>query len=174
MPTGSTVRLATADDVQACAALSFRLLGGDESGWSVTLDRQIAAPDGAVFVAEVRGHVVGHAYIARCEQPVDAPAGAAPPGLYLLGLLVDPDWRRCGLGEALTDSRLAWAWERDSSAYYFANARNRSSIDLHARLGFYELTRDFSFPGATFTGGIGILFRADRPTSSSEPDKTAV
>ena len=146
--------------------MSFGLLGGDESGWSATLVRQIAAPDGAVFVAEVHGQVVGHAHVARHEQPVDAPVEAAPSGPYLLGVLVDPRWRRRGVGEALTDSRLAWAWERDSSVYYFANARNRSSIDLHARLGFHELTRDFSFPGATFAGGVGILYRAERPAGA--------
>jgi hypothetical protein len=54
-----------------------------------------------------------------------------------------------------------WISERASEAFYFANALNRPSIDLHARLGFVELTRDFSIPGASFVGGCGILFRAE-------------
>ena len=40
-----------------------------------------------------------------------------------------------------------------------ANARNTASIELHERFGFEEITRRFSFPGLTFKGGEGILFR---------------
>ncbi len=39
------------------------------------------------------------------------------------------------------------------------NARNTASIELHERFGFEEITRRFSFPGLTFKGGEGILFR---------------
>ena len=70
-------------------------------------------------------------------------------------------WRRRGIGIELTRQRLAWIGDRAGSAYYFANARNVPSIDLHAKLGFAESTRDFTFPGASFEGGAGILFRVD-------------
>ena len=60
----------------------------------------------------------------------------------------------------LTRRRLGWIAGRGATeAYYFANAQNLASIDLHAKLGFVELTRDFHVPGATFAGGVGILFR---------------
>ena len=36
-----------------------------------------------------------------------------------------------------------------------------ASIDLHRQLGFVELTRDFTFPGASFEGGVGILFNTE-------------
>jgi hypothetical protein len=35
-----------------------------------------------------------------------------------------------------------------------------ASIALHAQLGFREVTREFSFPGLSFDGSEGILFRA--------------
>jgi ribosomal protein S18 acetylase RimI-like enzyme len=63
--------------------------------------------------------------------------------------------RRRGIADALTRARL----ERLARpVFYFANERNRASIDLHAPFGFDELTRDFWHPDATFTGGVGILF----------------
>jgi hypothetical protein len=46
--------------------------------------------------------------------------------------------------------------------WYFTSAINSASIAMHARLGFTEVTRDFEFPGVTFTSGQGILFRAWR------------
>lgn len=42
-----------------------------------------------------------------------------------------------------------------------ANAQNLVTIDLHARLGFKEITREFTFPGVEFQGGREVLFAAD-------------
>jgi hypothetical protein len=63
--------------------------------------------------------------------------------------------RRRGIAHALTRARLD---RLAPPVYYFANERNRASIDLHAPFGFQELTRDFWHPDVTFTGGGGILF----------------
>ena len=65
----------------------------------------------------------------------------------------------------LTRQRLAWISERADEAYYFSNARNRVSVDLHRQLGFVEVTRDFAFPDASFEEGEGILFRVDLTSS---------
>jgi hypothetical protein len=62
---------------------------------------------------------------------------------------------------------MAWAFQRAGEVWFFANARNRASVDLHARLGFVEVTRDFAFPGVSFDGGVGVLCRAARQQSSS-------
>lgn len=79
-----------------------------------------------------------------------------------------PDQRRRGIGRALTLARLEWIAARGEKAYYFANEMNRASIDLHAAVGFVELTRDFQHPGAQFSGGSGILFECDfrKPTKA--------
>jgi L-amino acid N-acyltransferase YncA len=55
--------------------------------------------------------------------------------------------------------RLDWIRRRAAEAWFFANARNTASIALHRELGFEEVSRRFSFPGLTFDGGDGILFR---------------
>jgi hypothetical protein len=52
-----------------------------------------------------------------------------------------------------------WTPARPDAAWYFANARNRASLDLHARLGFEEVTRAFDLAGVTFEGGEGVLCR---------------
>ena len=89
------------------------------------------------------------------------PTGPVPEGWYLTGLIVDPAWRRCGLGAGLTRSRLNWIAQRANVAYYFAKSLNLASIDLHRHLGFAQVQYDFHFPGAHFSGGgVGILFSA--------------
>jgi len=85
---------------------------------------------------------------------------AAPAAYYLVGLVIDRAARRTGIGEALTRARTAWTLERSAEAWYFANAGNRASLDLHARGGFVEITRDFAVPGVSFEGGAGVLCRA--------------
>jgi hypothetical protein len=44
---------------------------------------------------------------------------------------------------------------------------NRVSIALHRPFGFVEVDRAASFAGVSFTGGEGILFRADPADSAT-------
>jgi ribosomal protein S18 acetylase RimI-like enzyme len=110
----------------------------------------------------VAGAIVGYGRTAWFEAPADAPGTVAPPGYYLSGLLVDAAHRRRRLGHALTVARLQWIFEHAAEAYYFADLHNHASIALHAQLGFVEVTREFTFPGAGFDAGEGILFRLTR------------
>jgi GNAT superfamily N-acetyltransferase len=119
-----------------------------------------AAPDNLLLTATVDGVIVGFAKVAWIEPKPDAPANAAPAAFYLAGVNVDLEHRRRGIGRELTRRRMEWIAERASEVFYFANARNLTTIDLHAELGFLEVTRDFYVSGATFDGGVGILFRA--------------
>lgn len=123
-------------------------------------NRGVTDPERLLHVAEDAGRIVGYARASRWTPPADAPPNAAPSGWYLLGLVVTPEYRRRGIGRALTVARLNAIAARASEVWYFVNARNRSSLDLHATLGFAEVTRDFWFPGLTFDGGEGILARA--------------
>jgi len=107
--------------------------------------------------------MVGWAQVVPFQPSLEAPPNHAPEGWYFAGLLVRPEWRRLGIGASLTRKRLAGVSTKASQAYYFANSSNRASIALHKGLGFEELTRDFWFPGVTFTGGEGVLFRVGLP-----------
>jgi ribosomal protein S18 acetylase RimI-like enzyme len=141
------VRLGAGRDVEACIRLVAAMGAGEEDAWRRTLTRTVR--DGrrrALFVAEVRGEVVGHGRVVFAEADPEAPA-AAPSGWYLLGLVVDRAWRRRGIGEALTRARMAWVAERAERLYYFTQHENRASQALHDRLGFVKLPGTWTPPG---------------------------
>lgn len=130
-------------------------------------ERDVAGADRLLLVASIDGELAGFARAARWQRPPRGTAdNAAPSGWYLLGVVVRDRWRRRGIALELTRRRLEWISERADEAYYFSNARNRASIDLHRQLGFVEVTRDFAFPDASFEAGEGILFRVDLASSS--------
>jgi ribosomal protein S18 acetylase RimI-like enzyme len=149
------IRAAGVGDIPACLALAARAGAVAPTGLAADVDD----PERLLLVAEIRGGVAGYGRAMRFRPAAGAPTHLSPAGYYLVGLAVDDDLRRRGIGSALTAQRLAWIEERAAEAWYFANARNAVSIALHARFGFAEVTRDFSFPGVTFNGE-GILFRA--------------
>ena len=115
-----------------------------------------------MVVAVVEDRVVSWGRSTYFVPPAGSPTNVAPEGWHLAGLIVSPTHRRRGIGLALTRYRLDWLAERAGTAWYFANAQNRVTIELHEKLGFVEVTRDFSFPRVSFSGeGVGILFRLD-------------
>jgi ribosomal protein S18 acetylase RimI-like enzyme len=157
------VRIAGQSEVEALAAIRHERDGGSleeaRSHFSVLLAGERTAR--LLLVGSVDGEPAGYGELGRFDPPGDAPSNHAPAGWYLQGLVVGPQWRRLGLGAELTRRRLEWLAARAEAAYYFANSRNLATIALHARFGFEELSRDFWYPGVTFTGGEGVLFRAE-------------
>jgi ribosomal protein S18 acetylase RimI-like enzyme len=151
------VRPAVPGDVPRYAALLAAYDGRPDAVHRDRLRRRLRAGTGAVLVAEVAGSFAGAGRVAWLEPDGDRPPPAA---YYLVGLIVDAARRRAGIGEALTRARIEWTLARADAVWYFANATNRASLDLHARLGFEEVTRDFEVPGVTFDGGVGVLARA--------------
>ena len=163
LPVGLAVRQAAQADVGACVALLAAVRGGEPSEWLPMFERTMAADDKIVFVAEVGEEIVGYARAVTYVSGPDAPPDVVPDGIYLMGLVVAEGWRRRGIAEQLTTARMQWGWARADVVRYFASAENPASLDLHARLGFRAVTRDFTYPGLTFTGGVGVLCRCDRP-----------
>jgi ribosomal protein S18 acetylase RimI-like enzyme len=123
----------------------------------------ISSPERLLLVAATDAQeIVGYGRVSRVAHQADARPDVAPEGWYLIGLIVDEAWRQRGVGRALTVARLEWLRERAADGVWcFTGARNAASIALHEALGFREVTRDFSFPGATFEGGVGVLLRLD-------------
>ncbi|MGO9752366.1 MAG: N-acetyltransferase family protein [Solirubrobacteraceae bacterium] len=115
-----------------------------------------------LFLATPDGQLAGYGRTCRFERETGAPANVAPNGYHLSGILVASSWRRRGIGEELTWTRLVWVLERAAEAWHFTNARHRASLALHAKLGFAEVTRDFTYPGVSFDSGLGLLSRAKR------------
>lgn len=119
----------------------------DKEDWIARLERDIADADKYPVVAVVDDVVVGYGRTLPFEPGADSPAGAAPDGYYLLGLVVDPEHRRRGLGRQLAEERLRWlATRRATAVSYFTDRHNRASQRLHEQLGFRRLAGRFWFP----------------------------
>ena len=153
------VRPATLSDVPGCAALLALRDGAANTDWTPRLEFWLASGQ-QIFVAALKGEIIGYARLAW-QTPVANGGRNAPDGYYLSGIIVDPRYRRRGIGRALTEARCEWTRGRGEPTYFVVNAANRASMDLHRELGFRELTRDFDFPGVSFSGREGgVLFGA--------------
>ncbi len=155
------VREGEGADIERCVALGLLAAPERSDGeWRDSFRRDLENLEHLLVVAEIERAIVGYGRARWFEPAPDAPADTVPRGYYLSGVFVVPDQRERGVGTALTQARLDWIRERATDAWFFANARNTTSIELHRRFGFEEISRRFSFPGLTFDGGEGILFRA--------------
>jgi ribosomal protein S18 acetylase RimI-like enzyme len=161
---GLIIRIAAEADLPAVAAIAAEREESSISAETLSLEKfwQRSQESGraSVHVATLNGEIIGYGKCSFFVPPEAAPPHAAPEGWYLGGLVVAPALRRRTVGLQLTQVRLQWIAERARAAYYFANARNQVSIELHQRLGFIEVTRKFFYPGTSFVGGEGILFKA--------------
>jgi ribosomal protein S18 acetylase RimI-like enzyme len=153
--------------LDACVELAVHREGGDPAAWRTALESGMNADDRATFVGLLEGHLVGYSTVAWLAPAIGHPTSAAPDGWYLLGLVVDPRFRRRGVGRRLTIERLNWLRGRTDRVWYFVSDANRASIDLHTGFGFGLSAENLEFPGVSFTG-IGLLFGADLP--DDDPD----
>jgi ribosomal protein S18 acetylase RimI-like enzyme len=154
-----SIRGAEPADLPGCAVLQASHSGGLVAGSEDRLRGELTRSDRWLLVAVADGTVTGYGRVSEHRPERPRPA-EAPPGFYLGGVVVDPRFRRRGIGLALTRARIELVFTMADEVWYFTNARNTPSIAMHAHLGFTEVTRDFWFPGVTFEGGQGILFRA--------------
>ncbi len=161
---GLMIRTAEARDLAGLALIAAEREGSTQTVQLKLFEKHLSHQETSqslTLVAEVAGMVAGFGKCAYCKSPEDALANAAPDGWYLTGVIVAPQFRRRRIGHQLTQARLQCLARRTSKVYYVASAQNRVTIELHRQLGFVEVTRDFSFPKVTFTGGVGILFEMD-------------
>jgi ribosomal protein S18 acetylase RimI-like enzyme len=163
-PPDLTIREATTQDVAACVALAGLVSDGTSDDWSALFHRDIARSDRYLTVARTGDRPIAYGRTAWFEPDAAAPVNAAPAGYYLIGLVVDPRWRRRGVARAVTRTRLAWISQRAAEAWYFADRANTVSIRLHERAGFATVTDDFWFPTVTDGGGSHLLGQVQLPT----------
>jgi len=163
------IRPAGRGDAEVITALTCARNGLDEKAVRPRIDAEfqgIARGDpGCVLVAQVGHHGAGFARARRMEHGRDGVPLVLPAGWYLTGVIVDPAWRRRGLGAALTRARLAWLRRRTDAVYYVANRANRASIRLHEQLGFGEIARGFVYPRAGLTAEASIAYELLLPST---------
>ncbi len=150
-------------DIKAVTELTVSCTGCERDVEEAMFTRAVTGTGskGIHLVAIVRGQLIGWSRASLFEAPSDAPSNVAPNGWYLLGLAVHPEFRRRGVGAALTDARLGWISERSAMAWYFTDETNEASIRLHRSRGFRYVASNFWFPGTNFHRGSGTLFVRD-------------
>jgi ribosomal protein S18 acetylase RimI-like enzyme len=161
---GLVIRPALQSDLRELAEIAAEREEESSEHWLRAFERiydESLQGRGTIIVGALTGEIAGYAKVGYFIPAEGSPANVAPEGWYLSGVVVRPLYRRRGLGGQLTRARLVWIAGRADKAYYFANERNRVSIELHRDLGFLELSRDFYHPRAQFEGGRGILFVCD-------------
>lgn len=165
VPPDLIIREASPADASALGALKRMREGGAIEECAARFDEEISGlcktGNRLLLVALADNVVIGYGRASYFTHDPDAPKNTAPEGWYLSGILVNPAYRRRGAGSRLAKKILDWIGTRAGEAYSFCNAMNRVSIEFHRRFGFLELTRDFAFPGVTFRGGEGILFKVE-------------
>lgn len=155
---GAVVRPGTRQDLAQTGALAALREGGPGADWVAQHRRRFDTEGNQLFVVEYEGDVVGYGWVSYLT-PVEHGGRNAPDGWYLSGVVIAPTVRRRGLGRRLTQERVAWALERGEAVHYVVAASNLASRDLHASLGFEEVTDDFVMPGIVFTHDDGLLCR---------------
>jgi ribosomal protein S18 acetylase RimI-like enzyme len=151
----------TMADVASAVKLAARVLRVDRRARGGEFASDIADDSAQMFVAREGGQVVAYSRAARLAAGEVGPG--TPAGYYLSGVLVDPAWRRRGIGTALTRARLRWIFARTDEAFYVAGADNSASLHLHAALGFQEVKR---FPSGRSAAGVDVLSRLARGDAS--------
>lgn len=112
--------------------------------YAAFLDTQLASPDAIVLVAHVDGDVIG--YLHATIEGVDYTTLRGPAAM-MHDLIVDPECRGRGVGEALIEAALqALAARGAPQAVLMTAARNTQAQRLCARVGFrptmIEMTRE--------------------------------
>ena len=123
------IRRCMISDAHRIYELSMKELGYkfSEEQVEANVRRLIGIPTNLILVAECGDEVVGFIHAVN-HEPV-----YAPPMKNILGLAVDPAYRKNGLGRQLVEAVEEWA--RETGA---AGIRVNSGIDLDNGLRFYK------------------------------------
>jgi len=151
---GVVFRAAAPGDAPAMAALANIDAG------PYKLEEYLGSDAGHGFVVFEGAELIAWA-IARDLLPAVVDSDHAPPGWYLMGVVVRPDRRRRGLGAQLTQARLDWLAGKTTHVRYFTQLTNQASVALHQQLGFVHVRDGLTTKGLAFNGGEYSLFELD-------------
>ncbi len=143
------VRDATEADLDASVELIAAHRGGDVDEWRRLFANALHDGKRHFVVALVDARVIGFGHTKLVERDASRHSeGAPPPGWYLSGVTVEPDYRRLGVGTALTRVRLDRLRGKTDFVYYAAESENIATLELHSLFGFSPTGRLVHVPGA--------------------------
>lgn len=136
------IRRVRADEWRLLRDVRLRALADSPSAFAATLAEEAAYPD-ARWQDRAAGGAAGDTRIAFVAAEHDRFAGTASGyieadgGVDLVGMWLDPEFRRRGLGEALTEAVVAWAAARCvPEVRLWVTETNEAAMRLYKRCGF--------------------------------------
>jgi len=163
------MRLASLADVPGMAALAADHFPGTLEELVGLLTESMTDAETCVGVVVVEADELTAWGMVRHLTPKVVDEEHAPPGWYLLGVIVRSDRRRRGHGDALTRVRLDWLSSRTDRVYYFTAADNEASQRLHAAFGFHRVRGGLTHRTLAFDGGPMTLFERSLSSASGPP-----
>lgn len=129
-----TVRLAVPGDAPALTELNTHSMGYEypEALTRWKLERLLADGRNGIFVAEAEGRVVGYVHL------VDYDVLYADPMKNVMGIAVDPEFRRQGIGSVLLKAGERWALENGAAGVRLASGESRVGAHAFYRSLGYE------------------------------------
>ena len=120
------IRDALPGDAAALARLNRIAMGYDypEGKTARQLEKLLASDQDKILVAELDGQVLGYLHLVNYELLY------ADPMKNIMGIAVDPDYRRRGIGSALLEAGEAWA--KDTGADGVRLVSGESRVGAHA------------------------------------------
>ena len=141
------IRKAEIKDYSAAAALAVRMWEHDPEELIQEWEEADAAGEGAVFVAEEAGQIIGFAQCGLRHDYVEG-TDTSPVG-YLEGIFVDEACRRRGYASRLLSACENWAKEKGCREFASdCELDNSGSLKFHLSLGFQEANRIICFTKA--------------------------
>lgn len=104
-----------------------------------------------IFVALFEKNLIGFGKINYFDPSDYSEKYLAPKGHYLSGIIIEKSMRRKGVGTLLTKARIEKINKIEREIFYFADSKNKASIEFHNKLGFEFITNNFSYPKTNFT-----------------------
>ena len=165
---GVTIRDGTVEDTRRVAEIYAEREGDSAARVEplITKEFENNAPawrDRYVCVAVIHGRVEAYGRAGYLRMTERAGVEGMPDGWYLSGLVVDPAFRRRGIGRQLVEHRVRRLAAVTDQIRYFVSDENRPSIRLHQGFGFVEERRRVSFPRTDFDQRGGTLFVLNLP-----------
>ena len=114
-----------------------------------------------LFVSTLNGKVVGFCrFFSSNNTPLEKVKFTHPDGMFCMGIIVHPDFRRMGIARCLFEKRLAIFKSLELEEIFSIVALdNPTSIKMHESFGFKEVSRGPGFFIVPFACGEGILFK---------------
>jgi ribosomal protein S18 acetylase RimI-like enzyme len=157
-------RRARMSDAEGLAKIKHERDGGEPDQIIELVKKELSDlekhEESAMFVAIMEDQVIGYGRVTLYDSGKTQARHLSPDGWYFMGMIIDQNHRRMGIGTHLSEHRIEWLKNKGAKEVFsFVNADNKASLDLHEHLDFEIVEEAPGFLNVDFDGGSGILFK---------------